>query len=78
MVLIYYDKETYWDNLHYVVVTGYDDKNYYIADSLHATGEKFYNRAISRKTFLSMWNTSKSLLVKLLYGKNLYYEFKQE
>lgn len=75
LVLVYYDKNIGWDNLHYVLVTGYDKDNIYIADSLHATGKRYYNRAIDRKLFKKMWNTSKSILVKMFYGKNIYYEY---
>ena len=75
LVLIYYDEEPGWDNLHYVLVTGYDDENIYIADSLHRSGKRYYNRAVKTKLFKKMWNTSKSLPVKLVYGKNLYFEY---
>ena len=76
LVLGFYDKKAEWDNLHYFLVTGYDDKNIYIADSLHSIGERYYNRSVSRETFEQMWNTSRSLPVKLFYGKNIYYEFR--
>jgi len=75
LVLVFYDEEPDWDNLHYVLVTGYDDENIYIADSLHATGERYYNRVLKKKTFKKMWNTAKTLPVKMFYGKNIYYEY---
>lgn len=75
MILAYYDKSPEWNNLHYMLVTGYDDKHIYIADSLHSSGERYYNRKVDRKTFMKMWNTSKSFLVRLFYGKNIWYEY---
>lgn len=75
LVLIFYDKQNYWDNLHYVLITGFDKDNVYIADSLHSSGERYYNRCVSRDVFCKMWDTSKTLPVKLIYGKNLYYEY---
>lgn len=75
MVLAYYDKTPEWDNLHYMLVTGYDDENIYLADSLHSSGERYYNRKVDKKTFRKMWNTSRSFLVRFFYGKNLYYEY---
>jgi hypothetical protein len=75
LVLIYYDKTPGWDNLHYVLVTGYDDEYIYIADSLHGSGERYYNRAVKRDVFEVMWNTSKSFPVRLFYGKNIWYEY---
>lgn len=75
LVLIYYDKTPGWDNLHYVLVTGYDDEYIYIADSLHGSGERYYNRAVKRDIFEVMWNTSKSFPVRLFYGKNIWYEY---
>ncbi len=75
LALVYYDEEPGWDNLHYILVTGYDEEYIYIADSLHASGKRYYNRKIKRKTFNKMWNTSKSILVKMFYGRNIYYEY---
>lgn len=74
LVLVFYNEEPGWDNLHYVLVTGYDKDNIYIADSLHSSGKRYYNRTIPRKKFKKMWNTSRSLPVKLVYGRNIYYE----
>lgn len=75
LALIFYDKQPGWDNLHYVLITGYDKDNIYIADSLHRSGKRYYNRVVDRKTFKKMWNTSRSLPVKLVYGKNIYFEY---
>lgn len=75
LVLVFYDKQPGWDNLHYVLVTGYDDEYIYIADSLHGSGERYYNRAVKRDVFEVMWNTSKSFPVRLFYGKNIWYEY---
>lgn len=74
LVLCYYNKQQYWDNLHYILITGYDDKNLYIADSLHHAGALYYNRSVPYKQFLKMWDVSETFLTKLFYGKNIYYE----
>ena len=75
LVLCYYGKDHSWDDLHYILVTGYDDEKFYIADSLHASGEKFYNRVVTKEEFKRMWDTSDTFLIRLLYGKNIYYAF---
>lgn len=77
MILGYYDDEPSWDNLHYMLVTGYDAENIYIADSLHTSGERYYNRKIKREDFEEMWDTSETLLIKIFYGKNIYYEYSE-
>ena len=74
MVLFHYSlAEKGFDSLHYVLVTGYDEDNFYIADSLFDGGKQYYNRIISRKDFVRLWDVSDLLLLRLLYGKNLYY-----
>lgn len=75
MILGYYDKEQCWDNLHYMLVTGYDDEYIYLIDSLCGGGECFYNRKVKRRTFKKMWNTSSNTLVRTFYGKNVYYDY---
>jgi len=73
LILGFYDKDAYFDNLHYMLVAGYDEDYFYLADSLHGCGKKKYNRKVSREEFASMWDTSKCWLVKFIYGKNLLY-----
>ena len=75
LILGYYDKTAEWDNLHYMLVTGYDENNIYLADSLHNTGRRYYNRKVDRKTFKKMWNTSKTFAVRFFYGRNIYYTY---
>lgn len=74
LVLCFYDESPDWNNLHYLLVTGYDEDNIYLADSLHASGRRQYNRIVSRETFLRMWDTSRCLPVRMIYGNNIYYE----
>ena len=74
MVLIHYSlAEMDFDSLHYVLVTGCDEDHVYIADSLWSGGKQYYNRIISRKDFVRLWDVSDLLLLRLLYGKNIYY-----
>ena len=74
MVLIHYSlAEMDFDSLHYVLVTGYDEDHVYIADSLWSGGAQPYNRIISREDFVRLWDVSDILLMRLFYGKNLYY-----
>ncbi len=75
LILGHYDKTAEWDNLHYMLVTGYDEDNIYLADSLHQTGLRYYNRKVDRKTFKKMWNTSRTLAVRIFYGRNVYYTY---
>ena len=47
--------------LHFVPVVGYDEGNLFLADSAAGSAncsEKAYNRRISNKDFLALWNTS--------------------
>lgn len=73
LVLCYYGTSHDWNSLHYILITGYDDDNLYIADSLHTPGELFYNRVVKKSAFERMWDTSDTLPIKLLYGNNIYY-----
>ncbi len=61
------------DWLHYVTVVGYDTENIYLAESLpefvNSDNEK-YNRVISTKEFLKLWNTS--MLKMPLYRHIMY------
>jgi len=75
LILGHYDETAEWDNLHYMLVTGYDENNVYLADSLHNTGRRYYNRKVDRKTFKKMWNTSKTFAVRFFYGRNIYYTY---
>lgn len=75
LVLIHYSpKDLDFDSLHYVLVTGYDDSNFYIADSLFSKGELYYNRVVSHDNFIKMWDTSNNFLVRVFYGKNIMYK----
>ncbi len=47
--------------LHYVPVVGYDEENFFLADSLAELAncsEKGYNRKVSNREFKKLWNTS--------------------
>lgn len=59
--------------LHYVPVVGFDENNIFIAESLAELvndNNELYNRKISNKEFLKLWNTS--MLRQPLY-KNTYF-----
>lgn len=52
-------KDKNW--LHYIPVVGYDEENILLAESLPEyvnCNEKTYNRKMSKKEFLTLWNTS--------------------
>lgn len=73
LILGFYDEDAGFNNLHYMLVTGYDDDFIYLADSLERPGALFHNREIPREVFLKMWDTSRLWLTRFLYGKNIYY-----
>lgn len=59
--------------LHYVPVVGYDEDNIFLAESLAEVvncNEKVYNRKISIKNFLALWNTA--MLKMPLYAHTFY------
>ncbi len=59
-VLILYDTHSSsFDDLHYVLVTGIDDKNVYLIDSLSCGGTCTYNRTVQIKDFMKMWSLEK-------------------
>lgn len=45
-----------FDELHYVLVTGIDDENVYLIDSLHKSGVQPYNRVVIVEDFAVMWS----------------------
>lgn len=59
--------------LHFVPVVGYDKEHIFLAESLAEfvnCNEKVYNRTISQKDFLRLWNTS--MLKMPLYTHTFY------
>lgn len=59
--------------LHFVPVVGFDEDNLYLADSAAGfanCGERGYNRKISTKDFLVLWNTA--MLKMPLYARTFY------
>lgn len=71
IVFIKVRKDKNW--LHYVPVVGYDENNIFLAESLIDfinCDEKIYNRKISNKDFLALWNTS--MLKMPLYAHTFY------
>lgn len=60
--------------LHYVPVVGYDEEHVFLAESLaelvNCNEEVYYNRKISKKDFLRLWNTS--MLKMPLYTHTFY------
>ena len=60
--------------LHYVPVVGYDEEHIFLAESLaelvNCNEEVYYNRKISKKDFLRLWNTS--MLKMPLYTHTFY------
>lgn len=77
IVLIRVVKDKKW--LHYVPVVGYDEEALYLAESLpqfvNCDGKQ-YNRRISTKDFLALWNTS--MLKMPLYRHSFYVVEKQQ
>lgn len=61
--------------LHFACVTGYDEENIYIADSIkdwaNEEGE-YYNRKVPVKIFKKLWNTS---MLKMPLYRNMFYIF---
>ena len=77
IVLIRVVKNKRW--LHYVPVVGYDEEALYLAESLSQfvnCDGKQYNRRISTKDFLALWNTS--MLKMPLYRHSFYVVEKQQ
>ena len=71
IVFIKVRKDKNW--LHYVPVVGYDEDNIFLAESLSECincDKKIYNRKISNKDFLTLWNTS--MLKMPLYTHTFY------
>lgn len=71
IVLIRVRTDRNW--LHYVPVVGYDEENVFIAESLEELvncEEKNYNRKISNKEFLELWDTS---MMKMPLYTNTFY-----
>ena len=70
-------KDKNW--LHYVPVVGYDENHIFLAESLAEfvnCNEKSYNRKLSNKDFLALWNTS---MIKMpLYTHTFYVIEKKE
>ena len=61
-------------SLHFVCVTGYDEDNFFIAESVDEfknVSGKYYNRKISAEDFKKLWNTS---MFKMPLYKNIFYE----
>lgn len=59
--------------LHFVPVVGFDEDNLYLADSAAGfanCSERGYNRKISTKDFLVLWNTA--MLKMPLYARTFY------
>ena len=59
--------------LHYVPVVGYDENNFYVADSWNEFAnceEKYYNRRIEKQAFQKLWNTG---MVKMPLYRNTYF-----
>lgn len=77
IVLIRVVKNKRW--LHYVPVVGYDEEALYLAESLSQfvnCDGKQYNRRISTRDFLALWNTS--MLKMPLYRHSFYVVEKQQ
>ena len=71
IVFIKARKDKKW--LHFVPVVGYDEDNLFLADSAAESANcrgKTYNRRISNKDFLALWNTS--MLKMPLYTHTFY------
>lgn len=71
IVLIRVQTDKNW--LHYVPVVGYDEENIFIAESLEELvncKEEMYNRKISNKMFLQLWDTS--MMKMPLYANSFY------
>jgi uncharacterized protein YvpB len=66
--------------LHYVPVVGYDEENFYIAESLEFlinTSDLNYNRKISVSDFKKLWNTSNLVMpfykyIFITVNRNIY------
>ncbi len=56
VVILYDTEDRTFDDLHYVLVTGLDDRTVYLVDSLHETGRCSYNRTVSLEDFRIMWS----------------------
>ncbi|MDY6323698.1 MAG: C39 family peptidase [Catonella sp.] len=68
-VVILYDTESRtFDDLHYVLVTGMDDRKVYMIDSLHDGGRRTYNRTVSLEDFMIMWGLKKAIIPVKLFG----------
>lgn len=71
IVFIKVRKDKKW--LHYVPVVGFDEDNLYLADSAASSANcsgQTYNRVISTKEFLALWNTA--MLKMPLYTHTFY------
>lgn len=59
--------------LHYVPVVGYDENNFYLADSWNEFAnceEKYYSRRIEKRAFQKLWNTG---MMKMPLYRNTYF-----
>lgn len=71
IVFIKVRKDKRW--LHFIPVVGYDEHNLFLAESASGyinCNEKTYNRKISQKEFLTLWNTA--MLKMPFYARTFY------
>lgn len=63
---------------HYVPVVGYDDNTIYLAESLPEfvnCNESVFNRTLSNKEFLALWNTS---MIKMPLYRHTYFSIEKD
>lgn len=76
----YDGKSRGWDDLHYVLVAGYDKEYVYLIDSIeHSYFEyKLYNRKVKIDEFLTLWSIKNFLPARILHIGNIMIRHKEK
>lgn len=75
-IIVFIRSQIEKSNLHFVPVVGYDEKFFYMADSVEAFANcktETFNRKIEISEFKKLWNTS---MLKMPFYKNLFISVK--